>query len=466
MLKRKLVGRMTEAVTGSAPRVLIVGTGLTGSLTCYHLRQRCGLSLRIDVADMARGAGGRMSTTRWGNDDIRANTGAQYLSCCSEEASALLQTVCGSSGSCPIDLVEEPLERSTHFVLQPEAAYSHWLPRGGTNTAVKQFLHAARPDNLAFESRLQALTESPRGHLAPNFDRGGAFESTYDVVLLAMPPKDIIRFFSNGVFHQDSQSQADLHRRTNRSSGRGLPQGHRLISLPSEVMAQLRTPAYNGRYSLALWMRDVQFIEAVSSGWRLVQGAHPVIDLVSAQPGGVLVVQSTVELWRSVEGAGKGKGRRGKGKGKGKGARLDGIQGGGRDAARAHMVRALEQLAGSKMPQPQHTKLLNWRTSQASPPLTPEGGGIVTAEGGRLIFTGDWCVESSFEGCNLAAQMAAEAAADAVSGATAVNGAAGINGGVEDANDTNHTTSVDHEPGQHQFKGPRNRKLKANRVQR
>ena len=70
-------------------------------------------------------------------------------------------------------------------MLQPEAAYSHWLPRGGTNTAVKQFLHAARPDNLAFESRLQALTESPRGHLAPNFDRGGAFESTYDVVVLA-----------------------------------------------------------------------------------------------------------------------------------------------------------------------------------------------------------------------------------------------------------------------------------------
>ena len=106
MSKRKLaaavsprrVRRMGDAAAASArPRVLIVGSGLTGSLTCYHLRQRCGGAVRIDVADMARGAGGRMSTTRWGADSIRANTGAQYVSCCSPEAAALLEAVCAPS---------------------------------------------------------------------------------------------------------------------------------------------------------------------------------------------------------------------------------------------------------------------------------------------------------------------------------------------------------------------------------
>ena len=76
-------------------RVLIVGTGLTGSLACYHLRAQArekSLPLRIDVADMARGPGGRMSTTRFGPDSIRANTGAQYLSTSSARAAALLQS--------------------------------------------------------------------------------------------------------------------------------------------------------------------------------------------------------------------------------------------------------------------------------------------------------------------------------------------------------------------------------------
>merc|ERR1740130_1490594 len=109
MIKRKLAALsprrvMSDATMTTAPRVLIVGSGLTGSLTCYHLRQRCGENVQIDVADMARGAGGRMSTTRWGDDSIKANTGAQYLSCCSPEATSLLEAVCANtSHKCHID---------------------------------------------------------------------------------------------------------------------------------------------------------------------------------------------------------------------------------------------------------------------------------------------------------------------------------------------------------------------------
>ena len=96
----------------------------------------------------------------------------------------------------------------------------------------------------------------------------------------------------------------------------------------------------------------------------------------------------------------------------------------------------LKALAGAKLPRAQNTKLLNWRTSQALPPAAagsaggargaaaggaedgardpPDPPGVVTAEGGRLIFTGDWCYESSFEGCNMAAEAAASAAVDTI----------------------------------------------------
>ena len=59
-------------------------------------------------------------------------------------------------------------------------------------------------------------------------------------------------------------------------------------------------------------------------------------------------------------------------------------------AAQARLISALEDLAGRRMPRPKHTKLLNWRTSQVSPPLSGNES-VVTAAGGRLVFTGDWC---------------------------------------------------------------------------
>ena len=429
VVRRSSAAVVTSAMAGVEPRVLIVGTGLTGSLSCYHLRalsRKRALPLRIDVADMARGPGGRMSTTRYGpGRGIRANTGAQYLSTTSSKAAALLESVCASavtsapspdhprsasyaSSCCPLDRVAgEPLKRSTHFALQSDESYTHWLPREGTNSAVKQFLYGGEPDLVLFESRLQRMafdTTSATPQLVPLFDSGG-MASAYDVVILAMPPKDIMKFFINNnndkLKNVNAQSQADLHRRTNRGKTAPLPRNHQSVALPPSVLRKLRTPSYVGRYSLVFWFQDATFAEKAAEAWsrRRDCESHPVIDMVSAQEGGVLVAQSTVDVWR----------------------RLNNSRGGGRAAAKAKIVGALEDLAGGKLPRPLNSKLLNWRTSQVEavkPPAEPaeggDAGGVVTAEGGRLIFTGDWCFESSFEGCNLAAEAAAAAAVRAI----------------------------------------------------
>ena len=201
-----------DATAEPLRRVLIVGTGMTGSLTGYHLRQRMGKGLRLEFADMARGAGGRMSTTRWGNTEVRANTGAQCISCCFPETEMLLETVCAKSGAqapCPIERVAKPPRRSTHFLLKPDDAYSHWIPRYGTNRVVKAFLYAGNPECVSFGSRLQQLTvRDVDEKICPRFDRGGdSLSSSFDCVVLAMPPKDILRFF-NVHGGPDAQSQA------------------------------------------------------------------------------------------------------------------------------------------------------------------------------------------------------------------------------------------------------------------
>ena len=423
---------------------------MVGSLTCYHLRNILKKDVRIDMADMARGAGGRMSTTRFGEAGTRANTGAQYVSCCTPEAAMLLTSVCSAEHECSMDRIETPERRATHFQLQPEESYSHWLPHDGTNAVVKQFLYAGEPDSVVFESRLQRVASSSKsGMLLPLFDRGG-LESSYSIVILAMPPKDILKFFdtgNSGKYVYDPQSQADLHRHTNRGRGAAnLPPGYHHVALPPSVVQQLRAPSYVGRYSLALWLGCEDggiFLRRLTEAWRKhceprAESYHvddyDIIDLITLQPGGVIVVQSTEGFWRDMTSGGDGgkwgsrgavgkgtvgKGTVGKG-GVGKGGaskggvgKGGGRGGGGHEAVRAHLVTALEELAGDSMPRAMHSKLLNWRTSQADRVLPPSDSGLptaITAGEGRLIFTGDWACESSFEGCHRAALAAATAA--------------------------------------------------------
>lgn len=63
-----------------AKRLLIVGAGLTGSLTAAILK-KSSLPCTITIWDKANGAGGRMSTRRdVGNPDLHVDMGAQYIS--------------------------------------------------------------------------------------------------------------------------------------------------------------------------------------------------------------------------------------------------------------------------------------------------------------------------------------------------------------------------------------------------
>jgi predicted NAD/FAD-dependent oxidoreductase len=150
-----------------ARRVLIVGGGISGALTA-HLLKRGDPELELHVWEMARGAGGRMSTTRWGpagaQDETKANTGAQYVSAAPEGPAAGLVLDAMEAG-----LLEGPL--SAGQVARHSRCFSKGGGGGGegggknskddfratqgTSAVVKHFLDAA--DTVQFETRLQSL---------------------------------------------------------------------------------------------------------------------------------------------------------------------------------------------------------------------------------------------------------------------------------------------------------------------
>merc|ERR1712194_128611 len=145
-----------------------------------------------------------------------------------------------------------------------------------------------------------------------------------------------------------------------------------------------------------------------------------ILDCVNMQANGqVLVVQSTTQYWEtkhSQQSSGKG------GNQKRRRAFVD------KKDVEKDLMGELRGLVGaqSRMPRPARSKLVNWRTSQVEkslqsvlaatgaaqstqsniakpvPVLTAGIDKSSQAQQGDpppLVLTGDWCVESSFEGC-------------------------------------------------------------------
>ena len=427
-------GAMKE-LTSNRPKVLIVGSGITGAICSHQIRSLLP-HVQLNVADMARGPGGRMSTTRHNvrETEIKANTGAQYASCCSEDIRKMLMDVCGQDPPLHIKEIETPMERSLHFRLSEPEAYTHFEIPGGTNNLVKQFLYAGRPDVVSFQTRLAKLWRNPENNkIVPQFDLrrknspkksvDSSLTLEYDAVVLALPPKDIIKFFQNQNGNHrprhDPQSQADLHRHFNQSNLNTAPLPDCLpLVFDEKLNTQLRKVQYIGQYSLALWFdnqQGLEFVQRTFEAFNTERNAHPVLDAVfMQQQGHVLVAQSTETLWKQYglwvsAGGGRGGGRQKRGRSAGN--TLNQIKGGGREEVRAILTKALEELAGgTPIPQVSHAKLLNWRTCQVNVPLVvPQGDSVATTtENGRVILTGDWCIESSFEGCYRAGEAAAK----------------------------------------------------------
>ena len=72
-----LAGRLIQKM---ARKVLLVGSGITAAVTGALLKKQAQEQISLTIWDKARGAGGRMSTSRSpGDSECIADLGAQYI---------------------------------------------------------------------------------------------------------------------------------------------------------------------------------------------------------------------------------------------------------------------------------------------------------------------------------------------------------------------------------------------------
>uniref|UniRef100_A0A3Q2XIE8 Renalase, FAD dependent amine oxidase n=1 Tax=Hippocampus comes TaxID=109280 RepID=A0A3Q2XIE8_HIPCM len=170
-----------------ACRVLVVGAGLTGSLSaCLLRRELKDKNVHIVVWDKARGVGGRMSTFRPPDPSCHsADLGAQYISATREYAR--------SHHSFYTELLEEgilrPLDCAVEGLRHKDGSTDYVAPLG-MSSVVKHFLrHSGEPD-LFLEHQVSGL-----------YRRGSSWEvhrkqgdsQNFDSVLLTIPVPQILQ---------------------------------------------------------------------------------------------------------------------------------------------------------------------------------------------------------------------------------------------------------------------------------
>lgn len=166
-------------------RVLIVGAGLTGSLCACLLRREMKNKVQIVVWDKARGAGGRMTTSRPPDPSCSsADLGAQYVTATAAYAQShhsLYSELLSSGLLLPLDSLVEGLR-------QRDGNTDYMTPLGMCSL-VKHFLSESGAD-LFFEHHVTGL-----------FRRGASWEvqrkaggsDVFDAVVLTMPVPQILQ---------------------------------------------------------------------------------------------------------------------------------------------------------------------------------------------------------------------------------------------------------------------------------
>ncbi|XP_051273025.1 renalase [Dicentrarchus labrax] len=166
-------------------RVLIVGAGLTGSLCACLLRRELQNKVQIVVWDKARGAGGRMSTSRPPDPSSQsADLGAQYITATASYAlshHSVYSELLTSDLLQPLDCVVEGLQ-------QRDGSKNYMTPLGMCSL-VKHFLSESGAD-LFFEHHVTALY---RRGASWEVQRKAGGSDTFDAVVLTMPVPQILQ---------------------------------------------------------------------------------------------------------------------------------------------------------------------------------------------------------------------------------------------------------------------------------
>lgn len=172
-------------------KVLVVGSGITGCASAALLRQRLPPDTDIAIWDKARGAGGRMSTSRSPNDpsgQCTADLGAQYITLTKQYKpirQQLYSDLVAEGILAP--MVEGSIEGSNQF---DQDGAQHFVTPRGTGSLVKHYLQKSRA-NVEFNREIVSLEAKETDSVTVTDTRGAGAD--FSVVVLTMPVPQILQ---------------------------------------------------------------------------------------------------------------------------------------------------------------------------------------------------------------------------------------------------------------------------------
>jgi len=343
-------------MTTAASRVLVIGGGLTSAVTTAMLAEKLAQG-SVHVLDKARGAGGRMSTSRSpGNPQCKVDLGAQYVSaapihqCKHQDVYAELLA---SGVLLPLDTQDIPGFR------KGEEGTKHYYTPDGMSSLVKHFFKRSGVD-VEFGQRITDISKSACGKMWTIKTEKG-LQVDYEAVVVTMPVPQVLELKGdiNTIIRQDSQ----LH-------------------------DNLKGVDYSARFALGLFF-DVPVDLGVDWTTSYISN-HPIFRYVAIDnlkrgdvngPTSVIAHTSVPFGIKNIEVT--------------------------PDAMKDKLVAALAELYPD-WPEPANVKCLKWRYSQVSKSYPGSPGNVVLNQDPPLLLAGDgFAATSNFDGCVASAISAA-----------------------------------------------------------
>ncbi|XP_068081991.1 renalase-like [Anabrus simplex] len=335
-------------------RVLLVGSGITSSLTSTFIKKKVKDSLYLEVWDKAKGVGGRMSTSRSTTCiSSKVDLGAQYITALPEEFlknQELYESLLSSN-------VLEPLNANVEGMKLFPAGTKHFVAPNGMNSVVRHFLQY---DEIKFEHHVTAISQHENKVLVQT--KGGD-KDLFDAVILTMPVPQILEIT------------------------KGMP-------LHSELLNALKRVRYSSRYALGL------FYDTPNTAFNVPWDAKYIDNCVfrfiafdnrkrnrKYEPDACVFHTSVRYGYENID------------------CSIEDMK--------EKLLDHVKQMFPT-WPKPVHVKCQKWRYSQVIEPYLNKPGYVVLASSPLVLAGGDGFIESNFSGCLFSASKLAEVAVDMI----------------------------------------------------
>lgn len=161
-------------------KILIIGCGLTSSITAYLLRIHIP-NVHLTIWDKAKGPGGRTSVRRGPNGTF-VDLGAQFISTDTptlSKYSEIYQQLMSTNTLMPMKCKIDGLFNSNDK--------QHFVAPNGANSIVKHFLNEANIDCTKFEKKVCAITQTGK----VTCECGN--EESFDLIIITAPAPQILQ---------------------------------------------------------------------------------------------------------------------------------------------------------------------------------------------------------------------------------------------------------------------------------